>query len=99
MLEYDRIDISEGIDVNKNKNISRKCSLCKFYYFLDKNFKYGPYLHDGCYVMAAMKANSMQNLAIVYHGENNYRIIFVFMSKKDVFNLIKNAVIDKKGIL
>ena len=24
MLEYDRIDISEGIDVNKNKNISGK---------------------------------------------------------------------------
>ena len=30
MLEYDRIDISEGIDPNKNKNISIKCSLCKF---------------------------------------------------------------------
>ena len=99
MLEYDRIDISEGLDVNKNKYISRKCSLCKFYYFLDKNFKYGPYLCDGCYDMS-MKANSMQNLAIVYPGENAYRIIFVFMSKKDVFNLIKNAVIiDKKGIL
>ena len=29
MLEYDRIDISEGIDVNKNKHISKTCSLCK----------------------------------------------------------------------
>ena len=95
MFEYDRIDISEGIDVNKNKNISRKCSLRKFYYFLDTNFKYGPYLCDGCYM--SMKANSMQNLAIVYHGENAYRVIFVFTSKKDAFNLIKNAVIiDKK---
>ena len=47
-----------------------------------------------------MKANSMQILAIVYHGDNAYRIIFVFMSKKDAFNLIKNAVIiDKKGTL
>ena len=99
MLENDRIDISEGIDVNKNKSISRECSLCKFYYFLDKNFKYGPYLCDGCYDMS-MIANSMQNLAIVYHGENAYCIIFVFMSKRDAFNLIKNAVIiDKKGIL
>ena len=99
MLEYDRIDISEGIDVNKNKNISRKCSLCKFYYFLDKNFKYGPYLCDGCYDMS-MKANSMQNVAIAYHGENAYRVIFVFMSKRDAFNLIKHAVIiDEKGIL
>ena len=85
--------------MNKNKNISIKFSLCKFYYFLDKNFKYGPYLCDACYDMS-MKANSMQNLAIVYHGENAYRVIFVFVSKKDVFNLIKNvAIIDKKGTL
>ena len=47
-----------------------------------------------------MKANRMQNLAIVHHGENAYRVIFVFMSKKDAFNLVKNAVIiDEKGIL
>ena len=99
MLEYDRIYISEGIDVNKNKNISRKCSLCKFYYFLDKNFKYGPYLCDGCYDMS-LKATSMQNLAIAYHDENAYGVVFVFMDKKDAFNLIKNAVIiDKKGTL
>ena len=99
MLEYDRIYISEGIDVNKNKNISRKCSLCKFYYFLDKNFKYGPYLCDGCYDMS-LKATSMQNLAIAYHDENAYHVVFVFMDKKDAFNLIKNAVIiDKKGTL
>ena len=32
----------------------------------------------------SMKANSMQNLAIVYHGDNTYCVIFVFMSKKDV---------------
>ena len=47
MLEYDRIDISEGIDIKKCKETSRECSLCKFYYFLDKNFKYEPYLCDG----------------------------------------------------
>ena len=99
MLECNRSDISEGIDVNKNKNISRECSLCKFYYFLDTNFKYGPYLCDGCYDMS-IKVNSMQNLTTVYHGENAYRIIFVFMSKKDAFNLIKNVVIiDKKETL
>ena len=40
MLEYNRIDLSEGIDIN----ISRECSLCKFYYFLDKNVNYGPYV-------------------------------------------------------
>ena len=42
MLEYDRIDLSEVIDTNKCKYIYKKCSLCKFYYFIDKNFNYGP---------------------------------------------------------
>ena len=49
MLEYDRIHISEGIEIKKSKETSRECSLCKFYYFLDKNFSYGPYLCNGCY--------------------------------------------------
>ena len=38
MLEHDRIDISEGIDIKKCKETSTECSLCKFYYFLDKKF-------------------------------------------------------------
>ena len=99
MLEYDRIDISEGIDINKFEEISRECSLCKFYYFIDKNFKYGPYLCDGCYDMS-IKAVSMQNLAIINHNRNYYRVIFTFMTKKDAYNLIKNAIImGKKGTL
>ena len=94
MLEYDRINISEGIDINKCEETSIECSLCKFYYFLDKNFKYGPYLCDGCYGMF-MKAVSMQNLTII-----NHRVIFAFMSKKDAYNLIKNDVIlREKGTL
>ena len=92
MLEYDRIDISEGIDIKKCKETSRECSLCKFYYFLDKNFKYGPYLCDGSFGMS-MKAVSMKNLAIINYDGNHYRVNFAFMSKIDAFNLNKNAVI------
>ena len=99
MLEYDRIDIFEGIDIKKCKETSRECSLCKFYYFLDKNFKYGPYLCDGCYDMS-MKVVSMQKLAIINHNGSHYRVNFAFMSKKDAYNLIKNAIIiGEKGLL
>ena len=96
MLEYDRIDISEGIDINEET--SARCSLCHFYYFLDKNFSYGPFLCNGCYM--SLKAVSMQNLAIINHNGNHYRVNFAFISKKDAYNLIKNAtIIDKKGTL
>ena len=84
--------ISEGIDVKKCKETSRECSLCKFYYFLDKNFIYGPYLCNGCYNMS-LKAISINNLTIINYNGNHYRVNFAFISKKDAFNLIKNAVI------
>ena len=99
MLECDKINISEGIDINKCGETSREYSFCKFYYFLDKNFKYGPYLCDGCYDMF-MKTVSMQNLIIINHNRNYYRVTFAFMTKKDAYNLIKNAVIlGEKGTL
>ena len=32
MLEYDRIDISEGIDIDR-RNKSKECSICHYWYF------------------------------------------------------------------
>ena len=48
MLEYDRVDVSEGIDVNKTSS-SRECSLCHYYHFLDINFNYQKYLCNRCH--------------------------------------------------
>ena len=76
MLEYNRIDISEGIDINKCEETSARCSLCKFYYFLDKNFSYGPFLCNSCYDMS-LKVVSMQNLTILIIME----IIIVLISR------------------
>ena len=98
MLEYDRIDLSEGIDVNKTNN-SRKCGFCHCYYFVDINFNYQKYFCDGCHDMS-MKPNSMQNLAIVYSDNNAYRNHFWNMSKDDAINIMHNSnLIDKKGVL
>ena len=48
MLEYDRIDISEGIDTNKT-SAPKERNICHYWYFLDKNFNYEPYLCNGCH--------------------------------------------------
>ena len=39
---------------------SKDCNLRKFYYFLDKNFNYRPYLRNSCYDMS-LKAVSIKN--------------------------------------
>ena len=84
MLEYERIDISEGIDVNKT-NLSKECDICHYWYFKDIGFKYKPYLRNGCHELMK-KAMGFNNIAIVYVKESAYRIHFWYMSKhKDIF--------------
>ena len=39
MLYYDRIEFSEGIDLNK-AIASRECDICHYWYFLNKGFKF-----------------------------------------------------------
>ena len=64
MLEYDRIDISEGIDINKI-NASKDWKICHYWYFEDIGFKQEPYLCNGCHGLM-LKAISFNDVAIVY---------------------------------
>ena len=57
MLEFDRIDISEGIDVNKT-SLSKDCDICHYWYFKDVGFKNEPYLCNGCHDLM-QKATSL----------------------------------------
>ena len=98
MLEYDRIDISEGIDVNKT-NLSKECELCHYWYFKDIGFKYEPYLSIGCHDLM-QKAVTFNNVAIVYVKRSFYRIDFWYMSKDDAVNIINGSnLVDKRGVL
>ena len=81
MLEYDRIDISEGTDVDAT-NKSKECMLCHYRYFLDKIFSYGPYLCNGCYNIMRKSVN-LKNIAIVHVRESEYRIYFLGISKRE----------------
>ena len=98
MLEYDKIDISEEIDIDAT-NKSKECMLCHYWYFLDKNFSYGPYLCDGCYNIM-QKSINFKNIAIVHVKKSAYRIYFLYMSKCEAKKLMNNSNLsDKKGIL
>ena len=97
MLEYEKINISEGIDVNKSIN-SKECSICHFWYFTDKKFNYGTYSCNGCYDMS-MKVASFKNVAIIRVTGNTYRVNFAFMSIKDATKLFNNSNLNNKGVI
>ena len=98
MLEYDRIDISEGIDMDKTKK-SKECDICHYWYFLDKNFNYEPYLCNGCYDLM-QKAMNFNEVAIVSLKGNDCRNHFWYMSKNNSIALMTISNLkDKNGIL
>ena len=98
MLEYDRIDISEGIDIDKT-NKSKECDICHYWYFIDKNINYEKYLCNACHDLM-QKVMNFNDVAIVSIKENDYRIHFWYMSKNDAIVLMANCNLkDKNGIL
>ena len=98
MLEYNRIDISEGIDINKSNDKSKECDIYHYWYFLDKNFSYQPHLCNGCHDLM-QKAMSF-NVAIVSIKDSDYRIHFWYMRKDDAITIMRNSnLIHKKGTL
>ena len=81
MLEYDRIDISEWIDINKT-NASKELDICHHWYSLDKNFKYEPYLCNGCHDLM-QKAINFNDVVILSVKGSDYRIQIWYMRKTD----------------
>ena len=57
MLEYDIIDIYEGIDVKTS--VSEEYDICHYWYFKDE-----PYLCNGCQDLM-QKALSVNDIAII----------------------------------
>ena len=99
MLEYDRIDISEGIDLNKSNDKSKEGDIFHYWYFLDKNFSFQPHLCNGCHDLM-QKAMSFNDVSIVFIKGSDYRIHFWYMSKDDAISIMHNSnLIDKKCTL
>ena len=98
MLEYDRIDISEGVDVNEI-SLSKECDICRYWYFKDIGFKYEPHLCNGSHDLM-QKAMSFNNVSIVYVKGSAYRIHFWYISKDDVINIMNGSnLVNKIGVL
>ena len=94
MLEYKRVNISEGIDVNKT-NFSKECDIYHYWYFKDIAFKYETYLCNGCHDLM-QKAMGFNNIAVAYVKGSANRIHFWYMGKDDAINIMNDSnLVDK----
>ena len=72
MLEYNRIDILDGIDINKT-NASKDCDICHYWYFLSKDFYYKPCLCNGCHNLREYWKNRYHNMSEEKQNLKEYR--------------------------
>ena len=84
MLYYDRIEVSEGIDVNKASE-SKECNICYYCYFLNEAFKFQIYVCDRCHhlLMTSMK---LSDITILKIKTADYRGIIRGISKNGAIN-------------
>ena len=53
MLQCERIDVSEGIDLNKSDK-PKECIICHYWCFKDIGYKYEPYLWNRCHDLSVV---------------------------------------------
>ena len=94
MLYYDRIDVSEGIDINKTSSL-KKCDICHYWYFFNKGFKFQPDVCNGCQDVFVISIN-LNDITILNINWADYRCIINRISRSDVVNVLQNAVLTKK---
>ena len=80
MLRYQKIDVSEGIDVNKT-SASKECELCHYWFFKDVGFKFEEYVCNRCHDLLTM-AYSSKNIAILSAKRVTFRCLLMGTSKK-----------------
>ena len=78
MLYYNRIDVSEGIDVNKT-SASQDCDICHHWFFLNYSFKFQSNVSNR-YHDLLMSVNLSDNAILNIKG-SDYRCIISLISK------------------
>ena len=53
MLQYEEIDASKRIDINKTST-SKECMLCYYWVFKDVGFKFEEHVCNGCHNLSTM---------------------------------------------
>ena len=97
MIRYQKIDISEGIDVNKT-NASKECEVFHYWVFGDIGFKFEEHVCNKCHDLLRI-AYSLKDIAILNAKGNTYRCILMDISKNEGLKRLNNSVTYDRRVL
>ena len=97
MLQYKKIDVSEGIDTNKT-SASKECMLCHYWYSKDVGLKFEPHVCHKCHDVL-MTAYELKSIAILNVKGVDFRCILWGINRDEPVNRLNNSVLEDKGVL
>ena len=97
MLQYDRIDVLEGIDINKT-SASKECMLFHYWYFKNMDYKFEPRVCNKCHDVL-MTAYKLKNITKLTVKRADYRCILWGISKYVAVDILNNSILEDKGVL
>ena len=95
MLYFDRIQVSEGVDVNKTSTL-KECDICHYWYFLNYSFNFQTNVCNRCLSLLIMFMN-LSGIAILNIKGSDYRGIVSLISKTEAIKLMQNSDLTKKA--
>ena len=97
MLRYEKIDVSEGIDVNK-ASASKECELCHYWFFKDVGFKFEEHVRNKSHDLLTM-VYSLKNIAILSAKEATFRCLLTGIGKNEGLKRLNNSVTYDRRVL
>ena len=90
MLQNQKIDVSEGVDVNKT-SASEECELCHYWFFKDVGFKFEKHVCNGCHDLLTI-AYSLKNIVILSAKGATFRCVLMGINKNEGLKRLNNSV-------
>ena len=89
-LQYEKIDVSEGIDANKTSGL-KECEFCHYWILNNVGFKFEENVSNRCNDLLTM-AYPLKNVAILSAKGATFRCLLMGISKNKALKKLSNSV-------
>ena len=97
MLRYQKIDVSEGIDINKT-SASKECELGHYCFFKDTGFRFEEHVCNKCHDLLTI-TYSLKDIATLNAKGATFRCILMGIGKNESLKRLNNSVAYDRGVL
>ena len=96
ILYFNRIDVSEGTDVNKTSP-SKECAISRYWYFLNNGFKFQPYVCNRCHDLLMMSMNLCDIATLNIKGSDYHHFITGINKSEAIKFILQNIDLTEKS--